>query len=142
MKPLSLQSRRISGTESETQSTSAERRQKRWSAARSASRGARRKKLALPAHEGPLCTEGEKIWTKKSRRKILELRARVSRFALCPANLPLLQAKESLKDLGAGITLESLSLGRPTKRAKFSSYRYRSRANAPRAGEYRESRLK
>ena len=59
-----------------------------------------------------------------ARRKNLELLARVSRFALCPANPPVLQAKESLKDFGVGNTLESLSLGRPTKRAKIASYRY------------------
>ena len=53
-------------------------------------RGTRRKKnLALPA-------------------------ARVWRLALLPANLRVLQAKESLKDPGIGNTLESLCLGRPT----------------------------
>ena len=56
-----------------------------------------------------------------------------TRLALCPANPPVLQAKESLKDLGIDNTLESLYLVRPTKRGKITSQRLRE--NAPRAGE-------
>lgn len=47
-------------------------------------------------------------------KKNLALPARVWRLALFHANLPVLQAKEFLKDLSVGNTLESLCLGRPT----------------------------
>ena len=63
-----------------------------------------------------------------------------SRFALCPTNSSVLRAKECLKDLGIGNTLESLYLVRPTKRGTITSQRFRE--NAPRVGERTTWQLK